>query len=378
MELRRRRFRGPDGKVEAAIDDLIDLAAAGVSLAAREMCCRAAVDSGSFARAASNLRRLAGLELSDEKLRQVVESEGRAVLAWQDDGQLELDFDAGAWVTDATADKKPAARAYVGIDGFMLPMVGDAEAGRRFDKARARRKTLKRRKGVRRPALERRRGADQRYKEMKLITIYDQAKGRRLTRATRHGARKAGRVLRQMAGDVRLRRADQVAAVTDGAEWIANLVAAHLPRETTAILDYCHASQHVHQARRAAFGESDPDGRAWADRVLTHLSSGPFDELWQALVDTRAKLRAKTKRHALDELMRYLGERRGKVDYARFRAAGLDIGAGPTESMCKSLARRMKGIGMRWTPANAEAVVALEALHQSELWSVYWSTRLAA
>jgi hypothetical protein len=33
---------------------------------------------------------------------------------------------------------------------------------------------------------------------------------------------------------------------------------------------------------------------------------------------------------------------------------------------------------MRWTPANAESMVALEALHQSQLWPAYWSTRLAA
>jgi len=378
VELRRRRFERPDGTTDVAVDDLIDLAACGVSLAAREMCCRAAVDAGSFARAASNLDRLAGLKLSDEKLRQVVESEGRAVLAWQDGGQMELDFDAGTWATTETADGTATSRAYVGIDGFMLPVVSDAEAGKRFDKAVARRKTLPRRRGLRRPKLKRRPGADQRYKEIKLVTIYDQAKDQRLTRATRGGVAKAGRMLRQMAGDVRLRRAEQVAAVADGAEWIAKLVDAHLPRDATVILDYYHASQHVHQARRAVFGESDPDGQAWADRLLGQLATRPFDELWQTLIETRAPLRAKAKRGALDDLMRYLGERRAKVDYAAFRAAGLDIGSGPTESMCKSLSRRMKGIGMRWTPANAESMVALEALHQSQLWSAYWSTRLAA
>jgi hypothetical protein len=378
VELRRRRFERAGGGTEAAVDDLIDVAGAGVSLAAREMCCRAAVDSGSFARAASGLRRLAGVALSDEKLRQVVESEGRAVLAWQDDGQLELDFDAGTWTTARTPDARPTSRAYVGIDGFMLPVVTDAEAGRRFGKAVARRRTLKRRKGLRRPKLKRRPGADQRYKELKLVTIYDQAKDRRLARATRRGAGRAGRMLRQMAGDVRLRRAEQVVAVADGAEWIANLVDADLPPDVTVVLDYYHASQHVHEARRAVFGESGPDGHAWADRVLERMLTRPFDDLWQSLVETRAPLRAKAKRRALDDLMRYLGERREKVDYARFRAAGLDIGSGPTESMCKSLSRRMKGIGMRWTPANAESVVALEALHQSDLWAAYWSTRLAA
>ena len=378
MELRRRRFELPDGKTDACIDELIDLAATGVSLAAREMCCRMAVDAGSFVRATANLERLAGLKLSDEKLRQVVESEGRAVLAWQDHGQLELDFDAGQWMTTRTADAQPRSRAYVGIDGFMLPMVSDTEAGKRFDKAVARRRTLKRRKGVHRPRLKRRRGADQRYKELKLATIYDQDKDRRLTRATRHGVPKAGRMLRQMADDVHLHRADEIAAVADGAEWIAGLIVARLPPDTTVILDYYHASQHVHQTRRVVFGESGVEGLAWAERLLEQLSTRPFDEMWQTLVETRAKLRARSRRKAMDELMRYIGQRREKVDYTRFRATGLDIGSGPTESMCKSLSRRMKGIGMRWTAANAESMVALEALHQSRLWSAYWSTRLAA
>ena len=189
---------------------------------------------------------------------------------------------------------------------------------------------------------------------------------------------KAARLLRQMADDVHLRQAHQVAAVADGAEWIAGLVEANLPRDATVILDYYHASQHVHQARRGVFGESNAEGRAWAERLLEQLSERPFDEVWQTLVQARAPLRATSKRQALDELMRYLSQRRKKVDYAVFRAAGFDIGSGPTESMCKSLSRRMKGIGMRWTAKNAESMVALESLHQSYLWSNYWSTRLAA
>jgi len=379
VELRRRRFQNPDGTVEAAVDELIDLAGRGVSLATREMCCRVAVDCGSFARAAANLKRLAGLTLSDETLRQVAQCEGRAVLAWQEDGQLELDFDAGQWVTQATADQRPVRRAYVGIDGFLLPMVTDAEVAKRLQKARVRRKSLRRHRGVRRPKLRHRRGADQRYKEMKLVTIYDQPKEHRLVRATRLGVDKAGRMLRQMRGDVRLHRADQTVAVTDGAEWIAGLVERNLPVGTrTVVLDYYHASQHVHQARRAIFGESDARGQTWADQVLHHLSHESFESAWDVLLGTRSKLRSVVKRKALDELMRYLGSRQEKVNYPAFRAAGLDIGSGPTESMCKSLSRRMKGVGMRWTPRNAQAMTALEALHQSNLWSAYWSTRLAA
>lgn len=381
MELRRQRFQNPDGTTQTAVDALIDLAACGVSLAAREMCCRVALDCGSFQRAAGTLKRLAELTLSDEKLRQIVESEGRVVLTWQDQGQLELDFDAGQWMTDAPCGAKDArslSRAYVGIDGFLLPMVSDAEMAKRFGKVRQRRKGLKRRRGLRRPRLQRRRGADQRYKEMKLVTIYDQDREHRLSRVTRGGVNQAAGMLRQMRDDVHLRRADQIAAITDGAEWIAHLVEANLPGRTTVILDYYHASQHVHQARREIFGQSSPDGLAWAQQVLKQLLEGSFQDLWQMLAQTRCRFRASAKRKAVQDLLGYLIPRQQKVNYPAFGAAGLDIGSGPTESMCKSLSRRMKGIGMRWTARNAESLTALEALHQSNLWPNYWSTRLAA
>jgi hypothetical protein len=360
------------------VDDLIDLAASGVSLAVREMCCRIAVDSGSFARAAANLDRLAQVRLSDEKLRQLAESEGRAVLAWHEQEQLEFDFDAGKCLTAQTGDGSICSRIYVGVDGFMIPMVTDAEAGKRHEKAVARRKKLRRKKGVRRQKLKRRQGADQRYKEMKLVMIYDQHKTRRLVRATRLGVKQAGSLLRDMSADVKLRSADQVVAVTDGAEWIARLLDANLPAKTTVILDYFHASQHVHQARRTLFGEENQEGDQWSANVLETLSKGRWQDLWELLLATRSRLRSQTKRKATDDLMSYLLQRRQKVDYASFRAAGYDIGSGPTESMCKSLSRRMKGIGMRWAGRNAQAMISLESVHQSGLWPNYWSTRLAA
>lgn len=378
VELRRRRFQNAGGQGETPVDDLIDLAASGASLAVREMCCRIATDSGSFARAAANLDRLAQVQMSDEKLRQLAESEGRAVLAWHEHEQLEFDFNAGKCLTDQTGDGSIHSRVYVGVDGFMVPMVTDAEAGKRHEKAVVRRRKLKRKKGVRRHNLKRRRGADQRYKEMKLVTIYDQYKAHRLVRATRLGVRQAGRLLRDMSADVKLKSADQIAAVTDGAEWIARLIDANLPVQTTVILDYFHASQHVHQARRTLYGEDNADRDQWSEKVLETLSKGKWPDLWELLLQTRCRLRSKPKRKAADDLMSYLLERREKVDYARFRAAGYDVGSGPTESMCKSLSRRMKGIGMRWTGKNAEAMIALESLHQSDLWPNYWKTRLAA
>src|ERR1019366_10123273 len=155
--------------------------------------------------------------------------------------------------------------------------------------------------------------------------------------------------------------------VSDGADWIANLVESSWPARTTVILDFFHASQHVHQTRRIVFGNENADGNTWADQLLGRMSQGSWDDASELMVQTRSRLRSKARRTSLDDLMRYLIERREKVDYASFRAAGYDVGSGPTESMCKSLSRRMKGIGMRWTGKNAEAMVALESLHQSNL-----------
>lgn len=378
MEVRRRRYQRPDGSSDAAVDDLIDAVNTGVSLGVREMCCRIAADSGSFARAASNLHRLAQVQLSDEKLRQLAESEGRAVLAWQEHEQLELDFQARTCLTEQTVDGTTKSRVYVGMDGFLLPMVTDAEMGKRLDKARARRARLPRRKAVHRPRLRRRRGADQRYKELKLVTLYDQDKEHRLVRATRGGVKQAARLLRAMSEDVKLPAGQEVVAVTDGAEWIAGLIETTLPRHTTPILDFYHAAGHVHQARRVVFGENDPAGCAWADQMLELLLQSPWESVWQKMMATRSRLRSVTKRKSMDELMGYLLRRREKVAYADFCAAGYDIGSGPTESMCKSLSRRMKGIGMRWTGRNAEAMVALECIHQSGQWPAYWRSRALA
>ena len=348
-----------------------------MSLAVREMCCRIACDSASFLRAAGNLDRVGQLKLSDESLRKLVEGEGRAVLAWQDHEQLELDFDAGQCKTDQTADRSVKSRLYVGIDGFMVPMVTDAEAGKRFAKARARRKTLKRRKGVRRPRLVRRVGADQRYKEFKLVTMYDQEQTHKLLRVTRHGADHASKMLRAMAEDIHLQRAQEVVAVTDGAEWIAGLIQRNLPHDkTTAILDFYHAAQHVHEARRVVYGEQALDGKRWAEQLIETLLNRGYQAWWDQLVRTRVRFRAAAKRQALDGLMQYLLNRREKLDYARFRALGLKIGSGPTESGCKSESRRLKGVGMRWTGPNAEAMTALEALQQSNASATYWKSRL--
>ena len=81
-------------------------------------------------------------------------------------------------------------------------------------------------------------------------------------------------------------------------------------------------------------------------------------------------------RSAADGLLNYVSERRDMIRYPDFLGKGWQIGSGPTEATCKTLTARLKGSGMRWDADNAEAVMGLEALSQSDQWSFYWQSEL--
>ena len=358
------------------LDRSIDAAGQAISLGVREVAIRLSLDAASFARAAECLLKASGLRMSQETLRKLAESEGKLAIAAQEAEQLEFDWRAKDCHVIGS-DGKPTTRLYLGADGVMVPVVTDAEKQKRRTKALERRKKLPRRKGLRRrrlPALKP--GADEHFKEMKLVTFYDQPRERRLVRATRKGPQEAGRIMRQGLVGLLARGAKERIALVDGAPWIAKQIEQRRPPFTAVTLDFWHLGQHVHDARRTLFGETDADGKAWAEGVLQTIREKGYDPFWQELTEQRGKLRSPAKRQCLDRLMHYVAARPDMLDYPRHAKAGWDIGSGPTESMCKALTQRVKGRGKRWNSDNAEAMMALEALLQSQLWPQWWTHRL--
>jgi hypothetical protein len=57
------------------------------------------------------------------------------------------------------------------------------------------------------------------------------------------------------------------------------------------------------------------------------------------------------------------------MEYASYRARGMQLGSGSVESACKQLvSARLKGAGMIWDAEGAEAVAAVRAWLKSERW----------
>lgn len=287
--------------------------------------------------------------------------------------QLELDWHASDCHVQET-DGQWTMRLYMGCDGVMVPLVTRVEKRKRRAKAQQRRRRLRKPGVHRRPLPAMRRGAKDRFKEMKLVTFYDQSREHRLVRATRKNHQHAGQLMRQGLVSLRARGAQERLALIDGAVWIARQAQQRRPTFTAMTLDYWHLSEHVHATRREVFGDQ-ASGGVWAKELLQTLTQQGYEPFWQALLTLRSEHRGKRARASIDSLMHYVASRRNMLDYVRHQQQGWDIGSGPTESMCKTLTRRVKG-GKRWDADHAEAMMALEAILQSKQWSCWWHHRL--
>jgi hypothetical protein len=329
----------------------------------RELSCREAAGS-SFRRAREDLERVGQLCVSAETLRGIVEAEGQEAQRQQRTGALGPDWTA----QDCRGGPDGHRCVITGADGVKVPLVTEAEKAKRRQR---------RRKGVpHRPRL--RRGSDQRYKEFKIVTFYDPSSAHQYAVGTSGNHQAAGRLMRREGRKLRLDQADQAYSVSDGADWIYRQYRVQLPMLQANVLDYYHLREHVTLASQAVFGPGTSAAQGWREQICGMiLEEGPTEVL-ASLAVLRKSLRAPGKRKALSELMGYISRRLEMLQYPQFRAAGYEIGSGPTEAFCKTLTSRLKGPGMRWDKHNAEALIALASVRSSHLWQDYWAIQRKA
>lgn len=348
-----------------------------MSVGVREIACRLNGDGKNFDKAAANLARAAQIYTSGETLRVLVENEGRQVLKAQQSGALPLPWSAAdckiAPHAVPAGPAEAATRVYLGSDGVMVPLVTDAEKKKRRCATKKKRRL---RGNTAKPLPAAKPGADQKYKEFKVVAFYDETQEHRLVAGTKGDCTQAGRLMRRQAARIHLDQADEKIGNVDGSPWIRNQIECQsLPLDALG-LDFYHLSDNVQKARRVVYGEEDEAGKAWLGEVLHTFKHEGYEAGRDKLLAWRSSLRGRAKRQAADSLLGYVSERHDMIRYPQFTARGWQIGSGPTEATCKTLTARLKGSGMRWDAANAESLMALEALSQSGLWKQYWQTLL--
>ena len=154
--------------------------------------------------------------------------------------------------------------------------------------------------------------------------------------------------------------------LADGAPWIWNLKAEHLPRARETV-DWYHAKEHIFTTAHALLGEGTQAATAWAE--------GRADELWRerhgsVLAALRsARPRSRAAQEAVVELDRYITTNRRRMRYCSRRAAGLLVGSGPIEGgISYVMQSRMKRTGMRWSVCGARKLLALRMRWASGTW----------
>lgn len=287
------------------------------------------------------LGRMAGVEVSTEKLQALVRDQGAR---------------ATAQLTAAPPEAGPAGRSALG------PLTVGIDGGMVF--------------------------VDKRWQEVKLGCLYDLTD--RVGTPTRGLLTKravvairgtpealAARLWPQAAA---LGAADRrVVVLGDGAAWIWNMAAELFP-DRVEILDWYHADEHISAVARGLYGEGTERAAAWRTTQLDRLATDRIDQLIESLRFLGAHQRTAAKRAAVADLARYLTTNRERLRYQTFRAAGYAIGSGAVESAVSHVVQqRMKRVGMRWRAVGADAMLALRSIYRTTgAWDRFWASRRVA
>jgi hypothetical protein len=363
----RRQYRWKKGQGGLCpADEALGIDGGDVSPGARELSSLMGM-GGDFEQARQDLKRVGGLSVSKERLRQITEGEGRRVRKVRDSGQL-----PAAWSAAEAKLPDGRSRVYVGGFGVLAPTVTQVEMDiRRQGHITRRQQRGKAGLGHAKPLPSPKAGSDEKYKEMKIGVFYDQEKKRRHAFATESQCEAFGPLLNSYAMQIGFEKADETVGLFDGAVWIFRQVCLGLLCLQAILLDFYHLAEHVHATARCCLGEGEA-GRVWASARLTEAKNSNVAVMFEAIGALEKKSRSPAKKQSLRRLREYLEERREMLDYAKALSAGWDIGSGPTEAMCKTLTLRLKRPGMKWDRDNAASIMNLTALRESGQWSAYW------
>jgi len=328
----------------APADAALHVDRADLTPAARELVALAGTLS-SFAEAADRvLPRLAGLRVSESTAERTTEAAGTALGERLADGAV---FgEAGPW--EFPKDAHGRTVGYVSLDATGVGIQGPGGTA-----------------------------ADGRMVDVGLIFDPGTAgrPGRMRALAGLYALDELGPQMRRQAGQVGLGAADVWVGLTDGGNGLDEFMRVYFPR-AELVLDFYHAAGHLNELAQALHPADDGAAGESAGRWCHQLKHEGGAALLAALDRIDLRGRKAEARECHRRVTGYVRNNLFRMDYPRYRANGWLIGSGHVESACKGVVgQRLKGTGMRWSPAGADAVCHLRALFKSEKdqWDAFWA-----
>lgn len=181
------------------------------------------------------------------------------------------------------------------------------------------------------------------------------------------------------------RQAQVVIGMGDGGNWIDPLLERDL-RVDARIIDWCHASEHLWNCAKAAFGADTPPAAAWGERAEALLWDGRVAEVIAVIAKESQRLGQpqdhdppQHPRRVLHQNVGYFTRHQRHMNYPQYRRNGWPIGSGVTEAGVKQCNKRVKGTEQFWTEGGVEAILALRVMwiSQDQRWERCWANRPA-
>jgi hypothetical protein len=187
-----------------------------------------------------------------------------------------------------------------------------------------------------------------------------------------------GRQLHREALAVGWTTAQQQVAISDGGNGLESFFHTYFPK-AECILDFWHAKEYLVELAKAIYPNDEPRRRSWTDNACHRLKheGGPTVRAWLETLDLNSASAETREIHR--QTTQYFRNHEHRMDYPRYVRHGWQIGSGPVESACKTVVgNRLKGGGMRWGQAGADAVCRLRGLYLSEphAWDSFWNPPL--
>jgi hypothetical protein len=286
------------------------------------------------------LRRFAGVRLSAATIRRATQQAGDQLAQQQQQGAIVTPQPARAWDFRLQGSRRTVA--YLGLDAFSVPRQ-QPDGGK----------------------------AESRMLYTAILYTPDKSRSHYLVDFDLN--RLAGQ-MRQAAIALGLGAAQRLIAITDGGNGLEEALRRHFHEDLLCILDWYHASQHLHQCAASLHPREAEARTAWVEQAKELL----YEQGGAALLEHLRGLAPPAEAEAAEELRKlvnYLADNGHRTDYPGYREQGWDIGSGPTEAACKVVGARLKGSGMRWLEEGAARVAPLRALYQSgpEAWDAFWA-----